>query len=132
MHRFIEKLTCRHPATEEAIAAIEKTLDKQLPSDYRKFLMLTNGGEGLVGKNAYVILWSVEELASMNKAYEVEDYVPGLLLFGSDGGGEAYGFDTRNARWATVQVPFVGMEWSLARSIAMSFMGFLKYLYRTT
>jgi hypothetical protein len=131
MRRFVENLNCRPPATEEAIAAFEKTSGKQLCADYREFLKVVNGGEGFIRKNAYVILWGVDELASMNKAYEVEDYAPGLLIFGSDGGGEAYGFDTRSPQWAIVEMPFVGMAWSLAEPIAASFRGFLEHLYRT-
>ncbi len=66
----------------------------------------------------------------MNQGYEVENYAPGLLIFGSDGGGEAYGFDTRNPQWQMVDIPFVGMHWSLARPIATSFEGFLTHLLR--
>jgi hypothetical protein len=47
-----------------------------------------NGGEGSVG-DTYVILWRIEELIEMSKAYDVAEYAPGLFLFGSDGGGEA-------------------------------------------
>ena len=132
MRRLIESLSCRPPATDEAVAVFEKVSGMQLPDDYRHFLQIANGGEGFIGKNAYVILWGVEELASLNEAYEVEDYAPGLLIIGSDGGGEAYGFDTRNPQWTTVEVPFVGMAWSLARPIAGSFTGFLEHLYSST
>jgi hypothetical protein len=131
MRRFIGNLNCRPPATDETVAAFERASGKQLPDDYRQFLKIANGGEGAIGRNAYVILWGVDELASMNQAYEVENYAPGLLIFGSDGGGEAYGFDMRNPQWTTVQVPFVGMTWAQARPIAGSFKGFLEHLYRT-
>lgn len=129
MRRFISNLNCRAPATDEAVGVFERASRKQIPEDYREFLTIANGGEGFIGKNAYIILWPVDELASMNEAYEVENYAPGLLIFGSDGGGEAYGFDTRDAQWATVAIPFVGMAWSLARPIAASFRGFLEHLY---
>jgi hypothetical protein len=129
LHPFIEKLNRRPPATSEAITAFERTTSKQLPGEYVDFLKITDGGEGFVGK-AYVILWGVGELVSMNQGYAVENYVPGLLIFGSDGGGEAFGFDTRNPQWPTVQVPFVGMEWALAQPIAASFMGFFERLRR--
>jgi hypothetical protein len=130
MRQFLENLIHRPPATEQAIAAFERTSGKQLPADYREFLKIANGGEGFIGIHAYVILWGVDELASRNQAYDIENYVPGLLIFGSDGGGEAYGFDTRNPQWPTVQVPFVGMAWAEARSVAGSFKEFLERLCR--
>jgi hypothetical protein len=102
----------------------------RLPVDYREFLKITNGGEGFIGENAYVMFWGVDELVSMNKAYEVDTYVPGFLLFGSNGGGEAFGFDTRKKRWTIVQVPFVGMEWSLAERLGRSFKDFLEKLFK--
>jgi hypothetical protein len=131
MRRLLDDLDRRPPATDSAIAESEKQLGTRLPAEYVEFLKLANGGEGFVGKNAYVMLWSVEELASMNQSYEVQKYAPGLLIFGSDGGGEAYGFDTRTSRWPIVQVPFVGMAWSSARSVDGSFGGFLRRLYET-
>ncbi len=117
------------PATDAAITSFEKTTGKRLPRDYVEFLRISNGGEGFIG-NAYIILWGVGELVSMNSGYEVEDYAAGLLIFGSDGGGEAFGFDTRDPGWPTVQIPFVGMEWELAEPIATSFTGLLENLFR--
>ncbi|MBX9790645.1 MAG: SMI1/KNR4 family protein [Pirellulales bacterium] len=127
-YRFIENLNRRSPATDEAIAAIERTIGKHLPLDYVEFLKVTDGGEGFIGRT-YCILWSVAELASMNQNYEVEDYAPALLVFGSNGGGEALGFDTRNPQWPVVQIPFVGMDWGMAQPIAASFTGFLERLF---
>lgn len=127
--RFVEKLNRRPPATGEAIAAFESAIGKQLPGDYVEFLRATDGGEGFIGR-AYVILWGINELASMNQGYEVGSYAPGLLICGSDGGGEAYGFDTRVPNWPIVEVPFVGMEWSLARPLASSVAGFFEHLLR--
>jgi hypothetical protein len=115
-----------HPAaTNMMIIASEEQLGARLPKDYVQFLKLANGGEGFIG-NAYAIFWSVEELSSMNRSYEVQKYAPGLLIFGSDGGGEAYGFDTRASDWPIVQVPFVGMAWNLARPMGTSFSVSLK------
>ena len=90
---------------------------------------MTNGGEGFIGEEEYLMLWSVEELPSLNEAYEVQQYAPGLLLFGSSGGGEAYGFDTRNQRFEILRVPFIGMAWDLAQPIANSFDLFMRTLY---
>lgn len=82
------------PATEESIRQASLSLRIKLPPDYAEFMKKHNGGEGFIGDN-YVILWRVEELAPFNRDYEVEQYAPGLIMFGSKGGGEAYAFDTR-------------------------------------
>ena len=125
---LIGGLDLNPPATEEEICACMESLPGELPAGYVAFLRMANGGDGFVGENAYVILWKCGELAEMNEAYEVKDYAPGLLLFGSDGGGEAFGFDTRDADWPIVQVPFIGMGWRYAKPCGKSFAGFLEWL----
>ena len=130
MNEFLVNLDRRPAATDAVIRATEKQLNAELPREYKGFLRSSNGGDGFVGKK-YVILWSVDELPSMNQSYEVQKYVPGLLVFGSSGGGEAYGFDTRFPDWPIVQVPFVGMEWAVAEPMGSSFSEFLEQLYKT-
>lgn len=114
-------------ASEDAIKQAADIMNASLPSDYLSFLRTSNGGEGMLGQN-YVIFWKVEELPEMNKAYQVEEYAPGLFLFGSDGGGEAFAFDTRLDSWQVVAVPFVGMDLQYATPLASSFTDFLKGL----
>jgi hypothetical protein len=115
-------------ATDAQIADNERELGKKLPAEYVEFLKLSNGGEGFVGKH-YLILWPVEELSEANKGYEVEESAPGLLAFGSDGGGEAFGFDTRIPDWPVVLVPFIVMDWDDAIPVVDSFGGFFKRLF---
>lgn len=117
-------------ATDVAVAECEKALQLKLPPDYVQFVNLANGGEGSVGPRAYVILWRVENLASTNQAYQVETNAPGLVLFGSDGGGEGFGFDTRTSPWPVVRVPFIGMSWSLAERMGATFAEFVQELGR--
>ncbi len=129
MARLLANLSQRSPARTAAVTECERRLGAKLPPEYVQFLRTTNGGEGFIGRHAYVIFWGAEELVSMNKAYEVAKYAPGLLVLGSDGGGEAYGFDTRNPQWEILQVPFVGMAWDLAEPVGATFIAFLQYLY---
>ena len=131
MQNLLRRLTCRPGATCAAIAETEEQLRAKLPAEYVEFLKLSNGAEGFIGKNAYVMLWGAEELASMNQSYEVQKYAPGLVIFGSDGGGEAYGFDTRHPYWPIVKMPFIGMNWAVAWSIDGTFNEFLKRLHET-
>jgi hypothetical protein len=116
------------PVGAAEIEQFERESGFKLPIDYIAFLQRSDGGEGFVGPNQYIIFWRLGELAAMNKAYEVEKFAPGLFLFGSDGGGEAYAFDTRTSAVPIVFVPFVGMEPSLAQVVASTFEGLLQEL----
>jgi hypothetical protein len=127
MYKLLDGLNLQTAATDSSIVECEKQLGKSLPREYVEFLKMSNGGEGFLG-NSYVILWRIEDLFTLNRAYEVSKYIPGLLIFGSNGGGEAYGFDTRNSQWPIVEVPFVGMDWDLALPRGRSFTHFLQYL----
>jgi hypothetical protein len=108
------------PASEQSLQSAEKALGKPLPADYRAFLLQCNGGEGFMGRH-YLILWKAEKLAQFNQEYQVPDYAPGLLMFGSSGGGEGFAFDTRMTPYPIVQVPFVGMSLNDAIPVADSF-----------
>jgi hypothetical protein len=88
-----------------------------------------NGGEGSLGDNAYLALWRVEELAERNADCEMPDRAPDLLLFGSDGGGEAFAFDTRSSPPTIVAIPFIGVDDRDAIAISTSFRGFLEVLF---
>lgn len=116
------------PATSEDITVCERQLKCQLPTDYVDFLNRQNGGEGFIGSDSYVILWAVNELELFNREYEVGSYCPELLLIGSSGGGEAYAFDKRSTPWGVVQVPFIGMDYSLCEELASSFSEFIETL----
>jgi SMI1 / KNR4 family (SUKH-1) len=101
----------------------------RLPGDYANFLRGRDGGEGFIG-DTYLILWRVGELLEFNKDYQVAEYAPGLFLFGTDGGGEAFAFDTRSEAKPIVSVPFVGMDLKSIRTIAPNFESFLDNLSR--
>lgn len=125
--KLLEEFSTKEGAKESAITDAETALQCSLPLDYKEFLEKINGGEGFIGEN-YLILWTAEELAQFNRDYQVEDYAPGLILFGSDGGGEGYAFDTRIAPMSIVQVPFIGMNLAYARAMAPSFSEFITTL----
>lgn len=124
---LIDKLGHNASASDEVIQAFQEASGIALPQDYIRFLQLKNGGEGFLGRNSYVILWCVDELLALNHSYNVKEYAPGLFFFGSDGGGEAYAFDTR-AKMSIVKVPFVGMSLDLVEDIAPNFEEFLEIL----
>lgn len=113
------------PASLATIREVEAALNLQLPEGYVQFLLGRNGGDGIIGTDFYAILWRVEELKSANDEYHAAEYLPGLLLFGSDGGGEALAFDMRSETNAVLSVPFVGMDLDVAEVLAPDFDAFL-------
>ena len=115
------------PAEGNHFAEVEAHFRCRLPSQYRLFMSDRDGGEGFVG-GQYLILWRASELLEFNREYEVEKYAPGLLLFGSNGGGEAFAFDTREVSVRIVMVPFIGMSLKDAAPVADSFENFLSSL----
>ncbi len=94
--------------SEHALDTALSSLGQDFPKDYQEFLRSSNGGHGFIGQ-FFVSLWKADDLERLNAAYEVTCVAPHLFLFGSDGGGEAFAFDTREDPWAVVQVPFIGM-----------------------
>jgi hypothetical protein len=122
------KFEGKPPASLASIARCQAGLRFPLPADYVQFWQRMNGGEGFIGQH-YVMLWSVEDFIEMNTGTYFAEAAPGLIVFGSDGGGEAFGFDTRSALPPIVVAPYVGMEWEVAFRIAPTFDLFLQHLY---
>jgi hypothetical protein len=125
--KVLAEFNGKEGANAESIKAAGDALNVRLPSDYVAFLSKFDGGEGMIGE-AYVMFWGTGDLPEMNAAYQVAEYAPGLLLIGSDGGGEALAFDMRKTSWPVVRVPFVGMDLSCVEPLAPSFNVFLKGL----
>jgi hypothetical protein len=96
-------------ATTEAIDQATSALGIVLPDDYIEVLRYMNGGEGFVGIS-YLRFYPVERVAPLNQAYAVEEFAPGMLVFASSGGGEAFAFDTRTTPPPIVQIPFIPMD----------------------
>jgi len=116
------------PANRDEIERVQQGLKFRLPKSYVDFMLTKDGGEGFIGRS-YLVLWKIEELILMNHAYHVAEFVPDIILFGSNGGGEAFGFDTRSEVCAIVSVPFVAMEIENAKVLASDFEGFLSTLF---
>jgi hypothetical protein len=113
----------------DALAALERELKARLPEDYRDFLSSIDGLVGRYGEDRrYVDLWPGSDLLARNRDYMVDEFAPGLLIFGSDGGDTAFAFDMRRLPWRVVQVPFVGMGTDETRPLAPSFGDFLRDL----
>jgi SMI1/KNR4 family protein SUKH-1 len=113
------------PVITNAIEQFETKSGVHLPDDYAAFLRQSNGGEGFLGKG-YVNFWRIEEIIEKNKRYKSAEFAPGLLLFGSDGGGEAFAFDNRLGQQPIVSVPFIPLDAKEARTLAPTFATFIE------
>jgi ABC-type amino acid transport substrate-binding protein len=118
-------MTVRGWASSHDIAALAASVGRQLPDDYVDFVQTADGAEGWVGGD-YVALWQIHEIVATNDDLEVATYAPGLLLIGTDGGGEAFAFDLDTPTLPVVMVPIVGLSRDLMRYVGESFSAWLR------
>lgn len=89
-------------ADPELIEQCERAAGIVFPEEYRTLLRATNGFNGYLGR-AYLMLWSVPELAELADGYDIFPLRRTRFLIGSDGGPTAYGiFDG-----GYISLPFV-------------------------
>lgn len=124
---IMSSLNVNPGASDTALEALRRSYP-MLPVAYLSFLAHSNGAEGQIGEHNYLILWAAEVMPECNSGYGVDDFAPGLLLFGTDGWNSGYGFDCRFKDSPVVEVSLTGLEWSDAEVIAPDFGGFLQRL----
>ena len=77
----------------------------------------------------YFDLCPEENLKEWNEDYEVAKYAPEFTVFGTNGGGELYVFDSSGAIF---ELPAIGMKSSAALKIANSWDEFRSQIIQTT
>jgi cell wall assembly regulator SMI1 len=122
-----DRFKTRPPASPDSINRAQQELGVVFPADYRAFLLHCNGGEGSIGEH-WVRMWPVHELKETNEGYGAREWYPGLLLIGTDGGGEAYVFDLRTSPWRVLEVPFIGYEPDQERVLGESFVDAIEFM----
>lgn len=128
--QLMSQLRLNSPPPSGLIEKVQLELGITFPADYANFIAAHNGGEGPIGNSSYLSIWPLEEMGILNEGYETQLYAPGLVFFGGDGGGEGYGWDTRDVDMPIVQVPYIGMEWGVAIPCGTTFVEFLEYVAR--
>jgi hypothetical protein len=111
----------------ELLREVETVLGVTFPADYGEFIVAGAEAEGDVGES-YLALYRLEELVSRNRTYDMAASHPGLVLIGSDGGGEAIGFDFHDSPPPIVLVSFVSSGWDGAAVQSDSFTEFITRL----
>ena len=117
-------------ATEQQIQTVVEKLGVSLPENYLDFLRQTNDYIGDVGDDGFVSIWPIEEVLLINEANHFREWIPGLVLFASDGGGEFYAFDMRGQSAKVVMVPAIPLDLEYAVEVGSSFVDFLERLAR--
>jgi hypothetical protein len=128
-NKYLIEFEANNPMADTALYTkqIEERFGKKLPADYVEFMEVYNGGEGSVGKS-YVALYPISKIIELNRDYEIEEAVPGLMLIGSNGGGEAFAIDYRTDEIRFVMIPFIFEEDAIIE-FSDSFEGFLEKAY---
>ncbi len=127
IEKFLKKLKINPGAPKDLIDSVEQKIGVKFPADYKKFLLMSNGVSGFVGKS-YLLIWALEEIVEINQQASVNEFAPGLILFGSDGGGMSYALDTRDPIFSIVEVPNIGMSLDEVKFCGSSLHEFLVYL----
>jgi hypothetical protein len=99
------------------IEVIKQTLKSWIDEGYAE-------GELSVEPEWYV-LWRPEELEEINRNYELQEYAPGFISFGGNGGGELL---VVNVHGEVFYIPAIGMSPEAAIKIAGSLQDFKGYM----
>lgn len=126
--KYLSEFELNQPCTQKSINDLEKNEKISLPSEYQEFMLCSDGGEGSIG-DSYLSLWKIGDIVELNEDYGVDEFAPGLLIIGSDGGDTAYCIDTNSEKLPFVEVPFIGMDLNEVQLCGNTFIDFLEYLY---
>lgn len=124
-----ERFSLGRKPRETRANTIREFSSNGFPDDYVAFMTEHDGGEGFIG-DQYVILYKAAEIPGYNRDYEIERFAPGFVLFGTNGGGEAFVFDTREGEHSVAMVPFIGISHNDAIGVGASFSDFVSRLIR--
>jgi SMI1 / KNR4 family (SUKH-1) len=108
----------------EDLRFAEAQLGVSFPADYRNFIT-TSGRVDRDFGGSWLMLYGTEELVPLNRAHDHSDSHPGLVFFGSNGGGEGVGFDFRSVPPPVVLVNWVSAGWQDAIRQADTFTEFI-------
>ena len=111
------------PASDLALEHLIAGSPWTLPDDYLAYLRGSNGGEGEINvQPCYCVLWPAEDVLTCHTEYQVPDFAPGFLAFGTSSGGELFAFDMREAGGrCIVSLPCIGLSPTDAVHVADSF-----------
>ncbi|MEE0295020.1 MAG: SMI1/KNR4 family protein [Eubacterium sp.] len=122
---ILKKMDMETPATKIMIEKVEKEWNISLPCEYKQLILFSNGIEGPIGKANYLSIWPINELIELNQEYAVDEFLPGIKYFGSDGGDMAYGFEFDHDRTTIIEISFDSINKEEVKKYGESFFEFL-------
>lgn len=105
--KIIKSLENIEPLSPQTAAGFFSSNGFPVSEDFIEFYSKFNGGSGEIGEDVYIEIWKLSELMELNEQYEVSENIDNVLIFGSDGGDMALGYDYKSKSYLIV--PFIGM-----------------------
>ena len=124
LDQITRKLVKRRKTSQQMLKKIAAQLNISWPPGYEEFMLTSNGAEGFIGKQ-YLQLWKVQDIPDMNKELQSDEFTPGIIMFGSDGGDEAYAFDSTRSPQMIIRMPFIMSDSDEITDMGDSFESFL-------
>jgi hypothetical protein len=123
------------PVSEEAVVTLARFAGRDLPDDYVAFLRQQNGGALWHRDVWYLWIGRAGDIPSWSEASSMTPHeIPGSLVLGSNGGGEAIVFDMRkerpDKRYPIVAINFISDGWDDAMPVAPDFCSLLMLRHR--
>ena len=93
------------PATNEQIAILERQLGIKLPNDYKDFLKLTNGFDGIV--NEFVAIFDSVDKIYQSTQNTCAEFFPWAIYIGTNGNLEMFVIDKRQMPYQFGLLPYI-------------------------
>ncbi|HDR4567446.1 SMI1/KNR4 family protein [Bacillus paranthracis] len=108
------------PASKEAIQELQKFSSIDVPLDYLEVIQNCTNAEINVQNELYIRIWGPTDCIEMNKAHDIQKYIPNSLAIGDDEGGKALLYGEGKEGFGLYTVDFGDLDIEEAIKIAPS------------
>ena len=134
--KFTKALKLCAPTTREKLKEAEERIGIIFPTQYKDFMLYSNGAEGFVGLGkSYLQVWDIEEVISAGEfnATDVtlclDNESPPVVCFAANGIGSYYAFDKRTEDSSIIGFESISIIRDGYESCGRTFFEFLQYLF---
>lgn len=127
MHERLEIAAYREASSEEQIAAMIDCFQTiSIPAEYIELIREASEIELFIDGHDYFRIWGADGVIELNAAYRIQDYMPGTLAIGDDGGGSTLFYASIASRAGLFKTGFGDLDISGAVYVASSLTALLK------